>query len=139
MRKIVERKQPERPLKVSALKSIRLLAMVVQTRPILRPVAHRELRHFIATSSDEEEISSLLKWGEEVLEADFRERYSFRRVETEATVRRCPLPIFSQAHRAFKVRWMFRPRNPRAYLRQIRKVFGRGGRTRTGLPGPDGD
>jgi hypothetical protein len=125
-RKEVARKEPPEHVRLTPLKTIRLMALITQARGILRPVAHRELREFAATARNTEEITALLGWGAKLLEADFRERYSLTRPETKLTVLTCPLPVFSRPDKAYKVRWMFRPRNLRAYARHIRENFGGG-------------
>jgi len=122
-RKLVARTRPEEPLRVRALQAVRLVALITQTRGILRPTAHRELRQFAASAKNVDEISKLLAWGATVVEADFKERYSLMRPRTKIAVTDCPLPVFSQPNKAFKVRWMFRPRNRRAYIDRIRRSF----------------
>jgi hypothetical protein len=119
----VKRTPPTEVQDFSGLKVARLIVLITQTRGILRPAAHRELREVISTARSNEEIGRLLQWGEEVLEADFRERYSLARPRTKLAVRDCPLPIFSQPHKAFQVRWMHRPQNVRALLKHLLDVL----------------
>jgi hypothetical protein len=99
---------------VDELSAIRLLVILNQLRPILRPSARRDLERFISRLKSRSDLEEVIRWGGSVLEADFEERYFLKRPKTQKAISMTRLPIFRRPERSFQIRWMHLPRNTKA-------------------------
>src|SRR5687768_3655306 len=88
---------------LDTLSNVRLLVILSQMRPILRPSARRDLCRFIVELDSKDDLEELIRWAGVVFTADFEERLNVLwRPKTRKAILLTRLDIFRRPERAFK-------------------------------------
>ena len=96
--------------KLSPLRVNRIITILAQLKPVLRPSARRDLSSYISNISDEETFLSFMKWADGTLNSCFDEKLFLKKPRTRYLIQFTGPQIFRRPIKAYRSRLIFRPR-----------------------------